>query len=226
MTTFKTPKGTELPFIELKGKLYLQVMHRLVWFREEKPEWSIQTEFPVLTETHAIARASIYNEKGVLLSTAHKREDAKHFPDFMEKAETGAIGRALALIGYGTQFAPELEEGERIVDSPVPNRSHAMPLPQKPSYPLTPKENQPQRVGGISEAQGKRMFAIAKSHQWNTETMQNYIAWKYGVTHSRDLSREQYDDLCNNVLPNKEIAIQEMNEGGQAPLLFDGDASL
>ena len=36
-----------------------------------------------------------------------------------EKAETKAVGRALAMLGYGTQFAPELDEGERIVDSPV-----------------------------------------------------------------------------------------------------------
>ncbi|HTD18454.1 MAG TPA: hypothetical protein VK667_02885, partial [Ktedonobacteraceae bacterium] len=38
---------------------------------------------------------------------------------YIEKAETGAIGRALAALGYGTQFAPELNEEHRIVDSPV-----------------------------------------------------------------------------------------------------------
>ena len=38
----------------------------------------------------------------------------------MEKAETGSIGRALALLGYGTQFcADELDEGDRIVDAPA-----------------------------------------------------------------------------------------------------------
>jgi hypothetical protein len=40
---------------------------------------------------------------------------------------SGAIGRALAALGYGTQFAPELDEQHRIVDSPVerntPSRS-------------------------------------------------------------------------------------------------------
>jgi hypothetical protein len=33
-------------------------------------------------------------------------EKAASFSDFLEKAETGAIGRALAALGYGTQFAP------------------------------------------------------------------------------------------------------------------------
>jgi hypothetical protein len=46
----------------------------------------------------------------------------------MEKAETGAIGRALALIGYGTQFcADELDEGDRIVDAPVAKKSSYRP---------------------------------------------------------------------------------------------------
>lgn len=124
MSSFKTPKGTQLPMLQLKGKDYLQVAHRLVWFREEKPEWTIETEFPILQPDHSLARATIKDEKGRIIATAHKREDAKHFLDHAEKAETGAIGRALALIGYGTQFAPELDEGERIVDSPLPSKAY------------------------------------------------------------------------------------------------------
>lgn len=77
---YKTSKGTELPLLNLRGKQYLEVKFRLVWFREEHP-------------------------------------------DFIEKAETGSIGRALALIGYGTQFcADELDEGKRIVDAPTQMR--------------------------------------------------------------------------------------------------------
>ncbi len=52
-------------------------------------------------------------------ATGTKSEKAASFPDFIEKAETGAIGRALAALGYGTQFAPDLDEAHRIVDSPV-----------------------------------------------------------------------------------------------------------
>ncbi len=47
-------------------------------------------------------------------------EKACSFPDFLEKSETCAVGRALAELGFGTQFvADELEEAHRIVDSPV-----------------------------------------------------------------------------------------------------------
>lgn len=118
--SYRTPKGTELPLLNLRGREYLEVKYRLVWFREEHPDWTIETDLLSVTENSAYARAAIKDEKGRLIATSHKFESKKGFPDFIEKAETGAIGRALALIGYGTQFcADELDEGERIVDAPV-----------------------------------------------------------------------------------------------------------
>jgi hypothetical protein len=119
MNTFKTPKGTELPIMSLKGKDYLEVKYRLVWFREDKPNWAIVTEIVKLEESYAIAKAQVLDQEGHVVATAHKREDKQHFQDFIEKCETGAVGRALALCGYGTQFAPEIEEGDRIVDAPA-----------------------------------------------------------------------------------------------------------
>ena len=115
----KTPKGTELPLANIKGKPYLQVAHRLVWFREEHPTWGIETFAASITETSARFQGIIKDEAGRVIAMATKQEDKAGFFDFVEKAETGAIGRALALCGYGTQFAPELEEGERLVDSPI-----------------------------------------------------------------------------------------------------------
>jgi hypothetical protein len=122
--TYKTAKGTELPLLNLKGRDYLEVKFRLVWFREDHPDWSIETEFLSIDAHSACARAVVKDATGRVIATSHKTESESNFPDFMEKAETGAIGRALALIGYGTQFcADELDEGERIVDSPVAKRS-------------------------------------------------------------------------------------------------------
>lgn len=121
----KTAKGTTLKMLDLKGKDYLPVAERLVWFREEKPEWTIETEYHTVNDQYAIAKATIRNELGRAMATAHKREDQKHFADFSEKAEAGAVGRALAYCGYGTQFAPEFDEGERIVDSPQEPRKAA-----------------------------------------------------------------------------------------------------
>lgn len=120
MKLFKTPKGTELLITDIKGKDYLEVKYRLIWFREEKPDWSISTEFILQDLNCAFAKAVIMTPDSRIVATAHKYEDKAGFPDYREKAETGAIGRALALIGYGTQFTgTELEEGNRLVDSPT-----------------------------------------------------------------------------------------------------------
>ena len=111
--------------MDLKGKSYLQVMWRLVWFREEKPNWCIDTKLESLSDTHAVFSAKIFDENCVQKSSAYGSESVKDFRDFIEKAETKAVGRALAMLGYGTQFAPEMDEGERIVDSPVQRKAEA-----------------------------------------------------------------------------------------------------
>ena len=131
-------------------KDYLPVQWRLVWFRDQCPDGTIETEIVHLdldkeTEEEvfvwnnekrrsektiktargvAVFRAIVKDGKGGV-ATGTKMEKAASFPDFLEKAETGSIGRALAALGYGTQFAPELNEEHRIVDSPVERGSIA-----------------------------------------------------------------------------------------------------
>lgn len=118
MKTFRTPKGTELPLESIRGKDYLSVQNRILWFNEEKDGWKIETNIVHLDNEKATMMAVIKDPQGIIVRQAHKSEDKAGFPDFMEKAETGAIGRALGFLGYGTAYALELEEGERIVDSP------------------------------------------------------------------------------------------------------------
>lgn len=120
--------------MDLKGKQYLQVMWRLVWFRDEKPLWSIDTKLEQLTDTHAVFSAKISDENGVQKASGYGSESVKDFRDFIEKAETKAIGRALAMLGYGTQFAPELDEEDRIVDSPVAKKQEK-PVEKKAAIP-------------------------------------------------------------------------------------------
>lgn len=130
--SIKTPAGSELTLISLKGKKYLQVAHRLIWFREEKPEWSIQTRLLEhdVENGYAVVEARLgYYADGLfqVIQTGLGSESRKDFRDYLEKAETKAVGRALAMAGYGTQFAlADLDEGERIVDAPVSP-------PQKPT---------------------------------------------------------------------------------------------
>lgn len=113
--------------MSLKGKQYLPVNARVAWFREEHPDWAIFTSFAaeLSGSDFTTFRCDIHDNTGRIIATAHKTEHKAHFPDNNEKAETGAIGRALALCGYGTLFAQELETPEtpagdlRIVDAPI-----------------------------------------------------------------------------------------------------------
>jgi hypothetical protein len=135
-----------------KPRMYLEVKYRLVWLREEHPDAQITTEILQLDldrevsaevfEWDEVQRKSvkvIKHGKGMVIfkatiklangaiGTGTKMENAAAFSDWLEKAETGAIGRALAGLGYGTQFTGDESEADsgRIVDAPVE---------RKPSY--------------------------------------------------------------------------------------------
>ena len=98
---------------------YLPVAARIAWFRKEHPDWSIITKIIQLANKAVIMKAIIKDKDGRIIATARKRETEIGFPDYIEKAETGAIGRALAMCGYGTLQAPEFDESDRLADSPV-----------------------------------------------------------------------------------------------------------
>ena len=59
INNYVTKQGTELHLIDLKGKNYMPVQQRVLWFREDKPDWSIVTTPVELTDKHAVFRADI-----------------------------------------------------------------------------------------------------------------------------------------------------------------------
>jgi hypothetical protein len=98
---------------------YLPVAARIAWFRRENPYWSIITEVEHLADKAVVMKATIKDMLDRVIATARKKETEAGFPDYIEKAETGAIGRALAMCGYGTLQAPEFDEQDRLADAPV-----------------------------------------------------------------------------------------------------------
>lgn len=117
---------------KLKGKDYLEVKWRLLWLRTEHPDAVIETELARLETDfaagHAMAvfRASVSIPDGGS-ATGWGQEELRDFGDYLEKAETKALGRALAALGFGTQFCEDFDfaEGDqnRVVDSPVDRAS-------------------------------------------------------------------------------------------------------
>lgn len=101
--------------ISLQGKEYAQVKDRLQEFRKENPNGLIETKPEFLDET-IVFKARIVKDKSKIESaeaTGHsmgKNNGSKAF----EKLETIAVGRALALLGYGSDgeiaSSDEMEE--------------------------------------------------------------------------------------------------------------------
>ena len=175
----KTQKGTTLHILNLKGKDYLPVAQRLIWFREERPNWSIETEVRA-TNAECLAKATVKDDSGRVIATAHKTETKQGFMDFVEKSETGAIGRALALCGYGTQWTVDFEEGERIVDSPIER-------PQTNSGAL-PRSLEGQSVKPLERS----------TEPYNDDLASFRIGFgKYKGKQLKDIVRDDLEDYCN-----------------------------
>lgn len=138
--------------IQLKGRDYLNVQSRLLWFiRDQRTliaqglatmPYAVHSELVDLDRDSGYAHYKTY-VRDVLgnEATMYGSETKADFADYAEKASTKSLGRALLALGYGTAFAPEMDEGARVVDAPVqrqPEQSEPKPLPMR--KPKTLKE--------------------------------------------------------------------------------------
>lgn len=140
--------------MNLKGRDYLNVQNRLLWFiRDQRAfiaaglarvPYVIRTELVAMDRDAGWAHFRTYvcdvlgNE-----ATMYGSESASDFGDFAEKASTKSLGRALLTLGYGTAFAPEMDEGDRVVDAPI-ERARPTPLHNAPQRTASPRP-MPQR---------------------------------------------------------------------------------
>jgi hypothetical protein len=82
---------------------YLRVEDRLLWFRSDHPDGEILTDVVEVTAKRAVFRCRVIIPGGGS-GSGYGSETPADYGDYVEKAETKAIGRALATAGYGTQF--------------------------------------------------------------------------------------------------------------------------
>jgi hypothetical protein len=119
---------------------YLDVKWRLVWLRSEHPDAQIATEHVTITSDMAIFKAQV-GIPGGGSATGYGSETSKDFTDFIEKAETKALGRALIALGYGTPYAQEFGEDDVVESAPS---VRAVPTP--------PEAPRPERPGAAPQA--------------------------------------------------------------------------
>jgi hypothetical protein len=147
--------------IKLKGKDYLEVKWRLVWFRETHPDGAIDTESIALTEQLAVFKATVQTPSGGR-ATGYGSETPKDFGDYIEKAETKALGRALGALGFGTQFTDDFDEGtDNPVDAPRQPRQAPAPMPARSQQTAT-------NTASIDSLQPNLATVDPEVHDWSS----------------------------------------------------------
>lgn len=149
---------------KLNGKDYLEVKWRLLWLRTEHPDATIETELVKHEAGFSLFRALVTLPSGGRAS-GWGSETASDFVDYIEKAETKALGRALAALGYGTQFCEDFDfqrDGQGpVVDAPVERPAAARPArrPSRRGQPVAataPQVRAIYSIGRDSQALGEK----------------------------------------------------------------------
>jgi hypothetical protein len=148
--------------VKLRGKEYLEVKWRLLWLRTEHPDAVIETELVshLLDVPMAVFKAKVAIPGGGS-AMGWGQEEAADFGDYLEKAETKALGRALAALGFGTQFTEDFDfaagsDEPKVVDTPV-DRSQIRPVRQAPPVQAEAQANGtagPSRSNGTGRVNG------------------------------------------------------------------------
>lgn len=115
------------------GSPYLDVKWRIHWLRSEHPEAEIETELLSLDDDYAVCKAIVrIPQRGA--ASGHARSSSAQTPAYIETAETRAIGRALATLGYGSEFAEADGQGSHVAE-PEPETAPPRIAPVRPAEP-------------------------------------------------------------------------------------------
>lgn len=97
----------KLKSINIKGKEYVEVNERLLYFRETFKDWSLESEVIEKTNTSIMIKAIIKDAEGRIRSTGLAEEiKGSTFinkTSYVENCETSAWGRALGALGIGIE---------------------------------------------------------------------------------------------------------------------------
>jgi hypothetical protein len=93
--------------INIKGKDYITVNERLIYFRSQASfkGWQIIETIVSIDDKEGIFKVSLFNDKGHEIASAHAQEyrDSSYInkTSFVENGFTSALGRALGYLGIG-----------------------------------------------------------------------------------------------------------------------------
>ena len=165
---------------KIDGRDYLEVKWRLLWLRTEYPTARLTTELVKFDDGFALFRAEATLPTGAS-ATGWGSETIHDFADYIEAAETKAIGRALAGLGFGTQFCRDFDfaaaaraeaSQPQIVDAPVayqtlvgadPANGGNGPMRTLVAVPPRPAAEGIRTGSTVTDKQLKAIYAIARA---------------------------------------------------------------
>lgn len=119
--------------IEVKGKAYACVAARVQAFRELYPNGSITTDILSLENGVVTMKSTIFDDQGNILATGHAQEKETasqvNKTSFIENCETSAVGRALGMLGIGSD--EQMASAEEVANAI--NQQGGQPTQPKPS---------------------------------------------------------------------------------------------
>ena len=100
--------------IDIKGKPYVEVSERILFFRENYKNFALVSEIVSIEDGVIIMKATVYDPEGNQKATgfAYEKEDSTFInkTSYVENCETSAWGRALANFGIGITSVASADE--------------------------------------------------------------------------------------------------------------------
>lgn len=188
---------------KLQGKDYLEVKWRIVWFRSDHEDGAIDTE--ILTMDGGIVIRARVSVGGQVIATGHGTAPLEGQGTWkgreVEKAETAAIGRALAHAGYGTQFTGEDEED--LADSPMDRKQSKAVPKSKPASPFKKTLNNDAPSSDIPDDATDKQIAIWEQVKGNYFTFQEMRAHLSELGKAKQITKDTPDDEVILLLSHK-----------------------
>lgn len=155
----------------IKGSDYLEVKWRIAWLRAEDPEARLETTLYEHDGDHAVFSARVELTSGAV-ATGWGSETRLSFENYLEKAETRAIGRALAAVGFGTQFCGDFEDIDSPADTPVQRQ-----LPREDDGPRRPVMEMLR-----TDKQANMIHALVSKGKFPARELDTELERRYGQT--------------------------------------------
>lgn len=159
--TAKTNQRTKvkLKTVNIKGKPYVTVDERLIYFRNHYPNYALVSEVIHKTDNFILIKAVILDENSRVLATGLAEEEKGsnyiNKTSYVENCETSAWGRALANFGIGIDSG-SVASAEEVINA-ISNQN------KKPNIKF--------EKGGLTDDQFSRAIATIKAGDYTKEQL-------------------------------------------------------